>query len=252
MKVKMNSIGRMAIALAATAALAMGARPASADVVGGFGVDYGSGGQSVQSGYVGGNAPANAPYANSVVANVVAPFNVGGDVTVTLSMATLSLRGLNRNNLTGSTGLNDLVDDIIINEGGGDMTLTLAGLPAGTFQFVGYFNDSFYNAQSGSIGLSGWGINLYIGANDGTPDATAVGSDYRDANPSDPIETATLMLVSNGTDPVVVTLQGTTNLSNPFRLPFNGFTLDGVATGIPEPASLGLLAIAVTAWRRRR
>lgn len=184
---------------------------------------------------------------------MTAPFNVGGDVTVAVSMTTNNLYGRNRGELVNGTGINDLVDDLIFNNLGGDMTLTLTGLPAGDYQFVGYFNDSFYNETNGSPGLSGWGVNLYVGPNDGTPDATAVVSDYRDTNPNDPVETATLALTSNGVDPVVLVLQGTTeHATNPYRFAFNGFTVTAAAA-IPEPASAGLMTlIAAAACRRRR
>ena len=216
---------------------------------GGVYIDYGESGQNVQTGFTQQDVGA-ATTTSDIVTTVIDPFGNGNDVDVRLSSGGAGIQGRDRHALSNTDeNMNNLVDDLVFNSGFSDLTLTIGdggtAVEAGRYLFTGYFNDSFFNSSTQSAGLSDLGVAAYIGANDGTPNGTTTVSDFRSSNPTDPLGVIRLLLISDGINPLVVTLEGA---SVDGRFAFNGFTL----TAIPEPASAAMLGVSVLALMRRR
>lgn len=146
-------------------------------------------------------------------------------------------------------------------------TLTLAGLPAGSYDFLGYHHDvenmnSFFSAEVsvdggdsfGSI-LEGRMTNSLAG---GTPAENEVlantGVNIAGGNPADLSSTMTLSFTANGADEVVLRYAPTQANGQVHRMFFgiNGFELSQTSA-IPEPSTglLGLLALSFLIRRRR-
>ena len=146
-------------------------------------------------------------------------------------------------------------------------TLTLGGLPAGSYDFVGYHHDvenmnSFFSAEVsvdggdsfGSI-LDGRMTNSLAG---GTPAENEVlantGVNIAGGNPADLSSTMTLNFTANGADEVVLRYAPTQGNGQVHRMFFgiNGFELSQTSA-IPEPSTglLGLLGLSFFIRRRR-
>lgn len=211
-----------------------------------LGVDYGAAGQNVQNGFFAQDVGTSP----SVVSNV-------GNFTVTLAVSSGNLQGRTRADSgsflgdVSNTGVDGLVSDLVFNDTDDAMTLTIDGLDAGTYSFTGYFNDSFFNTDNNSGGLSGNDVQI-LDSLLAVLDTVTV-SDVRDGDTDGPLALAEFDFTTDGINPNVFTIQG---VSTDTRFAFNGFSIAALA--VPEPASaaiwlvLGLSAGCGWWWMRRR
>jgi len=222
-------------------------------------IDYGTvtgvGIQSVQPGFTGVEVPVN-PGVSSVLANFANPFGDGANIDVIASVPSgTDLRGRNRDDtdlvdgiLSGgsilgtvtNTGIDSLVQDLIFNQGGGVITLTIQGIGPGSYLFTSYFNDSYFD---GGFALAGHDFSMSV--NGGTPVLATSSGVNNGSTDGIPTSVSTNFNVS-APGSVIITFTGT---GSDKRLPLNGLEISLV----PEPTSLAMLSLGGSGlWLCRR
>ena len=176
-------------------------------------VDFGESGQQRQDDFLVFDASDNDAASIERGQNYIASFGDDNVVHVEIGGADRAIsRGVSHDHALG-----DLADSWFGNQGG-NTTLTLTGLEAGTYQMTTYHHDA--EGQQGTF-------NVLVDGDEVLADITNTTGTL---SPGDSIATADFSFTADGTNPVVLTYEMTDSWTI-----VNGMTL------IPEPASLALL-----------
>jgi len=205
-------------------------------------IDYGQTGQAVQPGFTEHSLPNISGNGLSATTSVTAamPGSPSVDVTVTSDPVNEQIETRNRTPAVSGTTLNDVYSDFFASRAG-HLSITLSGLTMGRYQWTGYHNDSgsgFFGTADLSVGIDGTPVDSLVSTHQLATNDWAIGKSFFTFD------------VAPENDIVIDFYRSSGN-----AIALNGFQLDLMV--VPEPSSLllsvlGLLGLAVLAYRRRR